>query len=326
MAKQTRIESVRITKPTTAKIKPPERRKDSVISPRNKPEVSAPAVRVAPKRPLILAPDAIVEPPNPVNPPKASKPRPVISPRNKPGPGSVAEDEGFTEPAPRSPPPMTRVGRITVRPIEPEEDDSEPTPTKIKIEGIDEDERPYRRVKRAPRPKDDEDEQPKPDPKPQTRVAALSKRTETRPPISEETEDVQGARFVRMLNRDRRVVGVTAGFVAERMMEGYSFIEGEPTIPTRQGPQDRVPGMAKVRPRDYPRPLHMFEALDIWRLSMLDDMDNIEKLIDPRRLVGRDCDALIRRLGGIIENPALLGHVYGEPPKGDIAKSLGFGG
>lgn len=222
---------------------------------------------------------------------------------------------------------MTRVRKITVRPIEQEEETGEPTPLKINIEGVD-DGKPARRVKRAPRPADDDDDQPKAEPKPISRVAAMMKQSEAKPPMSEETNDSAGARFVRMLNRDNRVVGVTAGFVAERMTEGYRFIEGEPTIPTRIGPDDRVPGMKKIRPRDYPRPENnsIFSAYEIWRLAMLDDMDNIEKLIDPERLKGRDGRALIQRIGRIIENPAELGHVYGEMPRGDIAKSLGFGG
>lgn len=264
-----------------------------------------------PKRPVV---GAVVSNGNKTAPaPAVSKPapKPIAKPSPKPAPVKGA---------------MTRVRKITIKPIDQEEETGDPTPIKINIEGIDPDGRPARRVKRAARPADDEGDKPKVEDKPISRVAAMARRTEVKPPIADESEGFVGARFVRMLNRDNRVVGVTAGFVGERMMEGYRFIEGEPTIPTRVGPDDRVPGMKKIRPRDYPRPENLFNALEIWRLSMLDDMDNVEKLIEPQRLIGRDCAALVQRLGRVIENPAELGHVYGEMPKGDIAKSLGFGG
>lgn len=266
--------------------------------------------------------------------PRRPKVGPVISPGNnttperpKPSPKPIAKPVKPTPAPALAKGAMTRVRKITVQPIQEEDESGDPQPIKINIEGVDSGEGPSRRVKRAPRPPEPEDDDgPKAAPKPISRVAAMAQRTVVKPPIADETEEFVGARFVRMLNRDNRVIGVTAGFVGERMMEGYRFIEGEPTIPTRVGPDDRVPGMKKIRPRDYPHPENLFNALEIWRLSMLDDMDNVEKLIEPQRLIGRDCAALVRRLGRVIENPAELGHVYGEMPRGDIAKSLGFGG
>lgn len=285
---------VRITRPGSSRIaaiaKPARPRVGPVISSGNTATIVAPPPKV---------------------PAKKAAPKPIAKPAPK------------AEPKPTA---MTRVRKITVKPIE-EEETGEPQPIKIKVEGVDDD-KPTRRVKRAPRPPepDDEDAQPAKPAKPLSRVAAMVARTEVKPPISDDTEGFVGARFVRMLNRDNRIVGVTAGFIGERMMEGYRFIEGEPTIPTRTGPDDRVPNMKKVRPRDYPRPENLFNALEIWRASMLDDMDNAEGLIESHRMIGRDCSALIKRLTSYIENPALVGHVYGEPPTANIAKSLGFGG
>lgn len=292
--------SVRIAKPTAAKA--------AQAAPPKRPRIgSSISQGYRPSPPPPIAPAPIIAPP----PPK---------PAAKPNPKAAKLDPKL---------PMTRVRKITVQPIEQEEETGEPTPLKINIEGMD-DGKPTRRVKRAPRPpepEEDENGNPKP-PKPISRVAALAARSEARPPMSDEADTTSGARFVRMLNRDNRVTGVTAGFVAERMTEGYRFIEGEPTIPTRTGPSDQVVGMKKIRPRDYPRPENnsIFDAMNIWRAAMLDDLDNVEGLIDPARLKGRDCTALVQRLGRIIENPAELGHVYGEMPRGDIAKSLGFGG
>lgn len=276
------------------------------------PKVAAASV---PKRPRVGSVISTGNTATIVAPPPKASPKIAAKPIAKPAAKVAAK-----------PAAMTRVRKITVKPIE-EEETGEPQPIKIRVEGVDDD-KPARRVKRAPRPPepDDEDAQPAKPAKPISRVAAMVARTEVKPPISDDSEGFVGARFVRMLNRDNRVVGVTAGFIGERMMEGYRFIEGEPTIPTRTGPDDRVPNMKKIRPRDYPRPENLFNALEIWRASMLDDMDNAEGLIEPHRMVGRECRALIQRLTSYIENPALVGHVYGEPPTANIAKSLGFGG
>lgn len=129
-----------------------------------------------------------------------------------------------------------------------------------------------------------------------------------------------GSRFVRMLNRDRRIVAVISNFVPERLTEGYVFIEGEPVVPTTQGPEDSCPGLTRARARDYVWPVNVFDAIELWRDAMLDDLE----VFPPAKLQGRNADALIRRLSSILENPASLGMVYGTTPGSEVSKAIGY--
>lgn len=130
-----------------------------------------------------------------------------------------------------------------------------------------------------------------------------------------------GSRFVRMLNRQKRIVGVIANYVPERMTEGYRFIIGESVIPTRTGPEDSCPGLRKIQARDYDWPQNAFDAIELWRDAMLDDLDDLS----PAQLAGRDHEGIIRRLTGILQNPSTYGMVYGSAPTGKVAESLGYG-
>jgi len=147
-----------------------------------------------------------------------------------------------------------------------------------------------------------------------TRTGSTEERAGAHNPVE------SGSRFVRMLNRDRRVVAVISNFVPERLTEGYVFIEGEPVIPTTSGPEDSCPGIKRPRARDYTHAQNVFDAIELWRDAMLDDLE----VMSPESLQGRNGDALIRRLTSILENPSSLGMVYGTAPGSEAAKAIGY--
>lgn len=139
---------------------------------------------------------------------------------------------------------------------------------------------------------------------------------------NKEPHDIDSSRFVRMLNRANAVVGVIPNYVPERMTEGYRFIDGEPTIPTRSGPENSVPGMKKIKARDYSHPEGLFDAILLWRDAMLEDIDDMPE----EKLVGRSYEGIIRRLTSILDEPQTFGHIYGAKPTGALARALGYGG
>lgn len=130
------------------------------------------------------------------------------------------------------------------------------------------------------------------------------------------SDGLGGAKFVRMLNKARRVVGVLPSFVAERLVDGYKFISGEPTVPLTGGPDDCVPGMRVVRARDYDRPENIIVAMELWRDAMLDDIENRDGNITKESLKGRNADVIIKRLTAMLDAPENIGLVYGVVPKG----------
>lgn len=141
-------------------------------------------------------------------------------------------------------------------------------------------------------------------------------------PETQDPTDIDSSRFVRMLNRANVVVGVIPNYVPERMTEGYRFIEGEPTIPTRSGPENSVPGVKKVKARDYTHPEGLFDAILLWRDAMLEDIDDMPE----EKLSGRSYEGIIRKLTSILDEPQTFGHIYGAKPTGAVARALGYGG
>lgn len=222
-----------------------------------------------------------------LQPDRNAKPTPVVSAGNKPNPEVEISD----------PPPIKTEAPMPVR------------RTKMR--------RPDATDEKVDEKKDEKefsDEQ----------AAARARRRTRRSEERERPEAISsvesGSRFVRMLNRDRRVVGVIANYVPERLTENYRFIEGEPVIPTRTGPEDSCPGLKKLRARDYDYPVNVFDAIQLWRDAMLDDLDEFDR----EDLKDRQHDGIIRKLTSILDNPSAFGMVYGVAPTGKVSEAIGY--
>lgn len=121
-------------------------------------------------------------------------------------------------------------------------------------------------------------------------------------------DDSTGEAFVRMLNRNSVVVAVRANDVPDRVLTGYQFIYGEPTVPRSHGNPDRCdktgPGWVP-----FPRPggsglQKITEAVSYWIKCMQNDRaekDTISPDVDWSWLDTR-ADVMLRRYS------ELLGH------------------
>ena len=185
---------------------------------------------------------------------------------------------------------------------------------------------PTRRT-RTKRPPEPERQKPEPEEDDREKLTGFGNRATRRTRMvqvkdrPEQHDAVEsGSRFVRMLNRDRRVVGVIANFVPERLTEGYRFIEGEPTIPTRTGEEEKCPGVKTIRARDYDYPVNIFDAIQLWRDAMLDDLETMPT----GSLKGRSAEGIVRKLTSILDDPSAFGMVYGVAPTGKISEAIGY--
>jgi hypothetical protein len=89
-------------------------------------------------------------------------------------------------------------------------------------------------------------------------------------------DDAPGDAFVRMINNSGAVRGVVINQIANRLCDGYKFIEGEPTAPRLYGDPDKCDLYGTAgwypRPRQMPKPNTDPDAYRIWLEQMNADV------------------------------------------------------
>jgi len=104
---------------------------------------------------------------------------------------------------------------------------------------------------------------------------------ESGPPDSDESDgDSVGVPYVRLLNQINLIRPVDVEHVADRLCEGYHFIEDEPSVPRVLGNCDLPDGASDpgftLRAVPMNRPNNTVEALQVWLRRMIADQTNFE--------------------------------------------------
>lgn len=99
-----------------------------------------------------------------------------------------------------------------------------------------------------------------------------------------------GDPYVRMLNTRGDATAVSYRLVPDRIMDGYHFIKGEPTVPILRTPDGRhqdIPECMYDNPNAEPNPRHQPNdirhsklALQVWFGHMRDDMETMRERDD----------------------------------------------